>query len=547
MLRSLSVSFALLFWSTCAFGSEAPVPVEPVRLAITQGTLEGTANDGVASFKAIPYAAPPTGAMRWRPPQAAPGWTGIRNAQAFGPVCPQPEAPFLERLILPSQPQDEDCLTLNVFTPLPRPRAALPVMVFIHGGAFVSGSSAFPLYDGTELAQHGMVVVTLNYRLGWLGFFDHPALAAEQPGAPTGNYGLMDQIAALEWVKANIAAFGGDPTNVTVFGESAGAISINDLMVSPKAHGLFSKAIAESGLGFDTMASAAAEGAIAQAFAKRQTRADGPGDVLEHLRKVSVARILADQKKRDSRSVMSPMIDGQVLTAPTDALFAAEKMQSIPYLTGSNSNESTLMDSFGVTSDDILGPLGDNVSSVRSLYQPDDGTLSNEALGRAIYNDAVFAAPAQAFADSVAQSGSPAYVYFFSYLTDKQRRSHLPGVSHGYELPYVFGLRGLLKDPVYSRYVQAATPADRAVVSAVQSFWTNFARTGNPNASALPAWTPTSASAARTLVIGNDGIRSVGNFRGPELTFAYGEWARRTGLQPPRWAAQSSAKTSALR
>jgi para-nitrobenzyl esterase len=230
--------------------SALPAWAQP-QASIAQGALSGTSEGTISEFKGIPFAAPPVGALRWRAPQPASGWQGTRDASAFGPICPQPNLPG--RLVLP---QSEDCLSLNVWTPNSAPGAKLPVMVWIYGGSFVSGGSAFPIYDGVELAQHGVVVVTLNYRLGWLGFFNHPALAAANPGE-SGNFGLLDQIAALQWVQKNIAAFGGDPANVTIFGESAGGMSVNDLTVSPAARGLFAKAISESGLGLWTIGTAA--------------------------------------------------------------------------------------------------------------------------------------------------------------------------------------------------------------------------------------------------------------------------------------------------
>jgi len=211
---------------------------------VAQGQLHGATAGTVTSFKNIPFAAPPVGDLRWRPPQPAKPWAGVRDATAFGPQCMQ------MRQVGPDVKESEDCLTLNVWTPASfRPGARLPVMVFIHGGSFTGGSGSNFIYDGTHFAERGVVLVTVNYRLGRLGFFAHPALTAEQPGAPLADYGMMDNLAALKWVRANISAFGGDPANVTVFGESAGGILVNDLMASPQSKGLFAKAISESGFG----------------------------------------------------------------------------------------------------------------------------------------------------------------------------------------------------------------------------------------------------------------------------------------------------------
>ncbi|MBU3969807.1 MAG: carboxylesterase family protein, partial [Alphaproteobacteria bacterium] len=219
-----------------------------VRVETAQGGIVGRRADGVASFKGLPYAAPPVGPLRWRPPQRPAAWTGERDAGQVGAICIQPPSngdPGVGPL-----PMSEDCLTLNVWTPEARGTEPLPVMVWIHGGGYNNGSGTAALYDGARLAKRGVVVVTINYRLGRLGFFDHPALASERAvGEPAANYGVMDQIAALEWVRDNAAAFGGDPGNVTIFGESAGGAAVTQLMVAPSARGLFHRAVVQSGMG----------------------------------------------------------------------------------------------------------------------------------------------------------------------------------------------------------------------------------------------------------------------------------------------------------
>ena len=233
-MKAMVIAALVLVAAPAAAQSAAP------RITLSQGVLDGRTSEGVDSFKGVPFAAPPVGDLRWRPPAAAPAWTGVRDASAFGPACMQ-RSPYEPNLAV-----SEDCLTLNVWTPSDRPRGAkLPVMVWIYGGGFIIGASSQPGIDGTHLAQRGVVLVSLNYRLGRFGFFAHPALDAGP--APVANYGLMDQIAALKWVRDNIGAFGGDPGNVTVFGESAGGMSVNFLMASPAARGLFAKAISQSG------------------------------------------------------------------------------------------------------------------------------------------------------------------------------------------------------------------------------------------------------------------------------------------------------------
>ena len=514
-MRFIAIGIALAWLSASVAGAAEP---RSETLSIAQGALAGTREDGIASFKNIPFAAPPVGPLRWRAPQPASGWQGMRAADTFGPICPQPHfQPSTAKL-----PQSEDCLSLNVWTT--DTHAKLPVMVWIYGGAFITGSSANPIYDGVDLAKHGVVVVSLNYRLGWLGFFNHPALAAEAPNEPHGNYGLMDQIAALEWVKKNIASFGGDPGNVTIFGESAGGMSVNDLMASPRAAGLFAKAISESGLGLTAMATADASANAAGDFAARH---DATGDgALAKLRTLSAADILADQARRPTASITSPMIDGQVLTEEPSVTFAQGRMAHVPYLAGSNSDESTLMTALHMTSDSMLKPLGDKAPFVRKVYEQ-DGALSDDAFGKQLFGDVLFASGAQGLSDFIEKTGQPAYVYQFAYVADALRAT-TPGVGHGGEIPYVFGLRG-----VNPQLASHATPADIAVIAQTQAYWTNFAKTGDPNGEGLPHWPTTSAASPKTLVVGDDGTKTVDGFRRNQLMLSYAAWAKRTGLPPP--------------
>lgn len=523
ILCALCVASSAEAETTTAVATTSP----PVLLSTSQGTLAGTQDEGIAVFKNIPFAGAPVGPLRWRAPQPAPSWQGIRAADSYGPICPQQKIPLIRRLLMPSYPESEDCLSLNVWTP--DTHAKLPVMVWIYGGSFVRGGAALPYYDGTDLAKHGVIVVTLNYRLGWLGFFNHPTLAAENPNEPHGNYGLMDQVAALAWVKKNIALFGGDPDNVTIFGESAGGMSVNDLMVSPVARGSFAKAISESGLGLNVTPTAQTAEAAAAAFAERH---HATGDsTLAKLRALSVNDILADQAEPGRLAALAPMIDGTVVPAEIDTLFAAGKIAHVPYIAGSNSDEGSLMEGIHTTTDDMLKPIGAQLPLVRKVYDP-TGTMTDDALARAIFGDALFASAAQGLADYVTRVGQPAYVYQFAYLAEAQRGKS-PGVGHGGEIPYVFGVRNLQRDRFYASYVKDVTANDLAVISMMQRLWTNFAKTGNPNGSGLPEWTPTSSASTKTLVIANDGAKTVDAFRKPQLALSYVYWSKRTGLPPP--------------
>jgi len=529
--------FALAVMLACL--TALPAWAQP-EAKIAQGTLSGTSEGATSVFKAIPFATPPVGPLRWRAPQAAPGWQGVRDASAFGPICPQAVRSGQVKL-----PQSEDCLTLNVWTPNGAPAAKLPVMVWIYGGSFTGGGSAFPIYDGLELAQRGVVVVTFNYRLGWLGFFNHPALAAATPGEPTGNFGLLDQIAALQWVQKNIGAFGGDPANVTVFGESAGGMSVNDLMVSPLSRGLFAKAISESGLGLWTMGTAAKAQQDAIAFAALESANGASSDALAKLRTLGMDEILADQKKMPATASTSPFVDGTVLTDQPAALFAQGKEARVPYLAGSNSDEATLMPFIHMTNDDLLKPFGDALPAVRKIYET-DGKLTDDQFARQVFADALFASGAQGLATFETKLGEPAYVYHFDYVFDALRL-FTSGVGHGGEIPYVFGFTGISMDPNFASKMKFATDRDRSIAAIMEGYWTNFAKTGNPNGAGLPEWSPTTATAPATLVV-DDTTKTVDGLRKQQLAIIYAGWSKRTGLPVPIDAPlQSSANTSVLR
>lgn len=299
-----------------------------------RGTLRGATAEGVASFKGIPYAAAPVGPLRWHAPMPVPGWTGTRDAAGYGNDCVQARMPG--DLANTTLPMSEDCLFLNVWTPRPRAGAKLAVMVYIHGGGFSTGSGSAAILDGSRLAARGVVVVTFNYRLGRFGFFATPALTREAGGGPTGNWALMDQLAALQWVKRNIASFGGDPANVTIFGESAGGESVSRLMVSPAAKGLFAKAIAASGGGRDSWPDLAAGEAKGLAFAKHAGAED-----LAALRALPADKVQGgiNLLNGDEAHYSGPMTDGRIVTGDTDALLAAGKARGIRYVVGSNSDE----------------------------------------------------------------------------------------------------------------------------------------------------------------------------------------------------------------
>jgi len=539
-------------------------------VAVAQGALSGTDEDGISVFKDIPFAAPPVGALRWRAPQPAADWQGVRDASKFGPACMQdPAYP-----IKPPQ-QSEDCLSVNVWSPKPDKAVKLPVMVWIYGGAFRIGSANTPLYDGTDLAKHGVVVVTFNYRLGWFGFFAHPALKTEDSGETSGNFGLMDQIAALKWVRDNIANFGGDSSNVTIFGESAGGMSVNDLIASPKARGLFAKAISESGLGLNEMPMQDEVASADTAFAARMGITGTSSRTLAELRRLPAAEIardeaLQDKASKDNIDEASPMVDGTIVPDQISVLFAKGDIAHVPYIAGSNSNEATLMDEVHLTPESMIAALGDKSDFVRKVYEQ-DGPLTDKEFARQIFGDSLFASAAQGLAAFVAKTGEPAYAYQFAYIADALR-SELKGVGHAGELAYVWGLRGLRNDPYFGKIAAEASDKDQRMVALVQDYWTNFAKSGDPNfgevpgqskniviavdnnenvlwnghklsqgeaetrlkdmQSKIPEWPEFSAAAPKTLVF-DDETKPMANFRKAQIELSFAAWGKRTGLPPP--------------
>jgi para-nitrobenzyl esterase len=438
------------------------------------GAIAGVTTDGVSAWKGVPFAAPPVGPLRWRPPQAAAPWVGVRPADRAGPACPQPERGDGGGAGAPAA-QSEDCLTLNIYAP--EGARNLPVMVWIHGGAFRLGHGAAPVYDGAALARQGVVLVTINYRLGLLGFFAHPALTeAAPPGEPLGNYGLMDQLAALRWVQANIAAFGGDPRKVTAFGESAGGSSLVYLLANPAAKGLFARAIVESGGGLQKPAGLAEVAARGQAAAARLgLPADASADALR-------ARPARDwvmaQGGLQGGLGFGPFVDGRLVTEAPWRAFSAGRALDVPLVVGANSNEASVLSTLGVPAGALAAAVGDRMSALRPLYG--DGTSEAEFTRQAL-GDAVFVAPSRWIAAATAK-GQPSYLYYFSYVA-AARRGAVPGANHGSEIPYVF--KSWEATPVLARLM---TPEDRAMSDLMSACWVSFAKTGRPDCGPSLPW-----------------------------------------------------------
>jgi para-nitrobenzyl esterase len=465
---------------------------------VDSGQLQGVAEDGVVSYKGIPFAAPPVGELRWRPPQPVTPWTGVRQASEFGANCMQgrfgpPQAPGANAAPAPS----ENCLFLNVWRPASAPaQARLPVMVWIHGGGFVGGSGSSPGTSGVQFARQGVVLVSINYRLGRFGFFAFPALSRERPGEPKGNYAYMDQIATLQWIKRNIAVFGGDPNNVTIFGFSAGGVSVHSLLASPMARGLFHKAIAQSGGSRDSVLTArpmredgvdpnypvSAE-TIGTEFA-RSMGIDGTDQAaLAKLRALSSEEVLrgAAQPGTSVRSYeTTPVLDGKLITETAETAYKARHQPRVPIIVGSNSADTAGNRIRATTKEQFFARFGQWSAQAKAAYDP-DGTTDLATMVTRANDDFGQAEPARFAANAFAANGSPVYRYRFSYVQTAMRERLRTGAPHGGEIAFVFGTLAV-------RPGSTLSPEDQAVSRMAQSYWINFAKTGDPNAAGLPAW-----------------------------------------------------------
>ena len=431
--RRIIIALALGLATTTAW-ADASAPV----VAVEAGQVAGRIDAGIASWKGIPFAASPTGALRWRAPQPAAKWSGVRQATAYGADCMQ--LPFASDAAPLGVTPNEDCLYLNVWKPAAA-KGKLPVLVWIYGGGFVNGGSSPPTYSGAALARQDLLVVSFNYRLGRFGFFAHPALTREHAGqGPLANYGFMDQVAALRWVQRNIAAFGGDPGKVTIVGESAGGMSVNTLLSSPMTAGLFAGAVVMSG-GDGTLQPTTASAAeqVGQAFAAAKgIGADDPR-ALEKLRALNQEAVLdglnlATRARGGMPTYHGPFADG-VLAVDSATAFAAGRFHKVPVM-------------IGATSADLGGKTGFMVGGARRV-----GAL-------------------------LAAAGMPVYAYRFSYVASSVKE---PGAQHASDIPFFF-------DTVDVKYGATATPRDIGMGRAMSSYMANFAKTGNPNGAGLPNW-----------------------------------------------------------
>ncbi|MBI1406258.1 MAG: carboxylesterase family protein [Caulobacter sp.] len=483
--RRLSTFFALfvLLLAGPALAAPADRPTVQTRQGQAVGAIEG----GLRVFRGLPYALPPVGERRWRQPEPPAAWSGPRDAAAFGPACQQPAYPAASVYFEPLPALSEDCLTLNVWTP---PGAAgAPVIVWIHGGSLTYGSAASPMYDGGEFARRGVVFVSINYRLGVFGWLAHPALSAESPRGISGNYGLLDQIAALQWVRDNIAAFGGDPARVTVMGESAGALSITYLLSSPDARGLFARAIVESpniravprlrepvfGLP-PAEATGAALAASLGAADLAALRALGPEALIE-----AAAR---------TRFVSQGTIDGVVLPDQVVEVFDQGRQARVPVLIGFNSGETRSQrllapkppETEALYRDGAARTYGDLAPDFLRLYPPTDMEASLLTATR----DAIYGWASERMVRQQTAAGLPAYLYIFDHCYPAARARDLCAF-HASELPFVFGRTGD-GAALPPNWPAPVGDGDQALADRMIAYWVRFASAGAPGDAGGPDW-----------------------------------------------------------
>jgi len=505
----------LLAWSIVSFPVSQNAWAEPAKttgiIDLDSGKITGLIigrDPEVHVFKGIPYAAPPVGTLRWKPPQPVKPWEGVLECNTFGPVCPQRESMYpmyrnkYDKI-------SEDCLYLNIWTSAKDSKTVLPVMVWIHGGGNVSGAGSLPYYEGEALARQGVVLVSINYRLGPLGFFAHPLLSKESGRGVSGNYGLLDQIAALQWVQKNIRAFGGDSNRVTIFGESAGGLNVCCLMASPLAKGLFHRAIAESGHAFGRIrhlkepwygqASIEKQG---EQIAKDLGLGDGP-DPLAALRAMSAEKIIEGSKPilgfgGEIGNRFGPGVDGWVIPDDINAIFEQGKQTDVPLIVGTNGNEgiafilntniktveeyqSAVKTLYGRFSEDIL-----------AMYPVRESSEIRKALSE-ILGDLGFIAGARTFVRGMGMVKSKAYLYHFTKKPQGQIGEIL-GAFHGAEIPYVFDNLDNGQFPMDEKR--------RTLAKVMSGYWVQFAKTGDPNKEGLTPWPAYDAKGDQHLEFG---------------------------------------------
>jgi len=506
MLRSI-LPLAVLAMAAVLTMPAAAAPAGIV-VKVDSGALQGAVSDGVVAFKGVPFAEQPVGDLRWRPPQAVKPWTGVRPALKNGHDCLQAEIKGD-----PGMGTDlgEDCLYLNVWRPAEASAKKLPVMVWIYGGGLVNGGTQPAIYQGDNFARQGVVFVSLNYRLGRFGFFAHPALTAEHPEELKVNYAYMDQLAALKWVQRNIAAFGGDPKQVTLFGESAGGFSVHTMIASPLAKGLFQRAIVESGGGRTNEGAApsvAAAEATGLAFAKAQGIEGRDAAALAKLRALPAATVTGNlnmfTSNANAATYPGPVTDGKLVLETPQAAYLGRRQAKVALMVGANSGDLSF--NLSPTVDALMAPFGADKAKALAAYDP-EGTGALGRMRAKVGMDQLMEEPARFDAQTFAAQGLPAYEFRFDYVGDALKARSPNGAPHASEIPYVFDKYG----PGYIAMVTPthagdASAADKAMATTIHSYWLNFAKTGDPNGPGLPAWPRYDAAKDQLMLFRGDGV-----------------------------------------
>ena len=526
-----------------------------VPVTVTGGEIRGGLADGspeIIAFKGVPYAAPPVDDLRWKPPQPVVPWDGVRDAMAPGPICMQTGPAFIRApTASDDDPESEDCLLLNIWAPT-ETQEPLPVMVWIHGGGFFNGPGSLPNYDGTRIVEHDVVLVSINYRVGVFGFFAHPALSAESAHGASGDYGLMDMVAALEWVRDNIAMFGGDPNQVTLFGESAGAGAVMSVMLVPQSEGLFHRAISQSTwvYGWDRQLSGRvgnwnpAEAQGVQIAESLGASGDTALDLDVDLETMRAATSLEVQEAGDANTgdllrrtgyLWAPNVDGWIIPSEPLGMYEAGLQHDVPLITGMNADEGA-----GPALRSNIEDADSFESYVRTVYPgvademiAEYNVTSSETAKSQIahlIHDMLFAGPVRVQADAHAQVSSPVWLYHFTRVPPTALGATLGASYHGGELVYVFdtmtagpGASGGQPHPMATD--GEWTETDRQLSETMMAYWTQFAATGNPNRDDLPAWPTYDLSTDQHLNLGEtvtsgEGLHHAGGrlFRSFEMT-----------------------------
>jgi len=521
----LSAALATL---ACALSCTAQQPARQEaapHIEIETGVIEGKPEGPVGAFLGIPYAAPPIGDLRWKPPAPAAHWTGVRKATDFGARCMQ--GPIFSDMSFRDPGKSEDCLTLNVWTPAKDASEKLPVMVWIHGGGHQAGASSEPRQDGEFLARRGVVVVSMNYRLGVFGFLVLPELAEESGRDAAGNYGLLDQLAALQWVQRNIASFGGDPANVTIFGESAGSFSVSAMMASPLARGLFSKAIGESGAAFPKNSTPFRSLPDREKSDTEFAKSVFGTSVLKELRAFSAQKILDATMKTSARGFqLGPNVDGYFLPRSASEIFAAGKQNDVPLLAGWNldeggSNAGPVTDPQTIERLNTLAreDFGSKVEEFLRLYPATDDAVAKRSLHDFTGDRSVAWSTWSWLEADCATGKKPVYRYRFDRSFPSDIKKEGLGAYHSAEIEYVFGTLDF-KTGVPWR------PEDRALSDLMQQYWVNFARTGNPNSRSLAKWPVYSAKDGWQVMYLNSESKSSKDLQRDRYLFLATVWGK---------------------